>query len=177
MILRHTERSAYRCFLPDLAGFTGFCCTGPGPEECVIRQGQPGNADGTRLRSPSHRHRPRLTRHTFNMAERVGIRSRACALPLRGPAPSCLPTQGSVSPAIPLVRIPPHQFTMAIRLAHFANLTCTSGWRRGWDSNPRSLSGQRFSRPSDSAALAPLRARPGKDPQLTVDVCEIQMKS
>jgi hypothetical protein len=31
VILRHTERSAYRCFLPDLAGFTGFGCTGPGP--------------------------------------------------------------------------------------------------------------------------------------------------
>ncbi len=32
-------------------------------------------------------------------------------------------------------------------------------WRRGWDSNPRSLTGQRFSRPPDSAALAPLRIR------------------
>jgi hypothetical protein len=31
VILRHTERTAYRCFLPDLAGFTGFCCTGPDP--------------------------------------------------------------------------------------------------------------------------------------------------
>jgi len=39
VILRHTERTAYRCFLPDLAGFTGFCCTGPGPENFVVRQG------------------------------------------------------------------------------------------------------------------------------------------
>ena len=31
MILRHPELTAYRCFLPDLAGFTGFCCTGPSP--------------------------------------------------------------------------------------------------------------------------------------------------
>jgi hypothetical protein len=31
VILRHTELTAYRCFLPDLAGFTGFFCTGPGP--------------------------------------------------------------------------------------------------------------------------------------------------
>jgi len=31
VILRHTELAAYRCFLPDLAGFTGFCRTGPGP--------------------------------------------------------------------------------------------------------------------------------------------------
>ena len=31
VILRHPKLSAYRCFLPDLAGFTGFCCTGPSP--------------------------------------------------------------------------------------------------------------------------------------------------
>ncbi len=31
VILRHTKLTAYRCFLPDLAGFTGFGCTGPGP--------------------------------------------------------------------------------------------------------------------------------------------------
>jgi len=31
VILRHTKLTAYRCFLPDLAGFTGFCRTGPGP--------------------------------------------------------------------------------------------------------------------------------------------------
>ena len=31
VILRHTDSPAYRCFLPDLAGFTGFCCTGPSP--------------------------------------------------------------------------------------------------------------------------------------------------
>ena len=30
-------------------------------------------------------------------------------------------------------------------------------WRRGWDSNPRTVAGQRFSRPPDSATLAPLR--------------------
>ena len=31
------------------------------------------------------------------------------------------------------------------------------GERRGWDSNPRRLAPQRFSRPSDSTALAPRR--------------------
>ena len=50
MILRHTELAAYRCFLPDLAGFTGFYCTGPSPyfrssrlrknSICVLRQAQ-----------------------------------------------------------------------------------------------------------------------------------------
>ena len=28
---RHTASPAYRCFLPDLAGFTGVRCAGPGP--------------------------------------------------------------------------------------------------------------------------------------------------
>src|SRR5512142_2119410 len=32
------------------------------------------------------------------------------------------------------------------------------GWRRGWDSNPRALAGQRFSRPPLSTAQPPLRA-------------------
>ena len=31
VILRHTDSPAYRCFLPDLAGFTRFCRTGPSP--------------------------------------------------------------------------------------------------------------------------------------------------
>jgi|GEM_PF-6872582 len=31
VILRHPDWPAYRCFLPDLAGFTGFCRTGPSP--------------------------------------------------------------------------------------------------------------------------------------------------
>ena len=36
VILRHTELTAYRCFLPDLAGFTGFCCTGPSPFSKIL---------------------------------------------------------------------------------------------------------------------------------------------
>lgn len=29
VILRHTKLTAYRCFLPDLAGFSGSNCTAP----------------------------------------------------------------------------------------------------------------------------------------------------
>ncbi len=29
---RHPKVTAYRCYLPVLAGFTGFCCVGPEPE-------------------------------------------------------------------------------------------------------------------------------------------------
>src|SRR2546422_726904 len=31
VILRHKGWPPYRCFLPDLAGFKGSFCTGPGP--------------------------------------------------------------------------------------------------------------------------------------------------
>src|SRR5215471_12794485 len=34
-ILRHPERSTYRCFLTDLAGFTDICRVGP---DCADRQ-------------------------------------------------------------------------------------------------------------------------------------------
>jgi len=30
--LRHTELTVYRCFLPDLTGFTENGCAGPGPQ-------------------------------------------------------------------------------------------------------------------------------------------------
>ena len=36
VILGHTELTAYRCFLPDLAGFTGFCRTGPSPYPLLV---------------------------------------------------------------------------------------------------------------------------------------------
>ncbi len=44
-----------------------------------------------------------------------------------------------------------------LTLAPKRSYSLTNLWRRGWDSNPRTLSGQRFSRPPDSATLAPLR--------------------
>ena len=93
------------------------------------------------------------------------------ALPLRGQPPRASaslrsPREGGIPPSEP----PFESHRQSIEV--FQQV-----WRRGWDSNPRSLSGQRFSRPSDSAALAPLRARSGKDVQLTVDGFEIQMNS
>jgi len=35
--LRHPVRTAYRCFLPDLAGFTGHCRAGPGYQRCPVQ--------------------------------------------------------------------------------------------------------------------------------------------
>jgi len=65
VILRHTDSPTYRCFLPDLAEFAGFCCTGPSPY--------------TKHRSPLY-------------GGEGGVRSRATrfALPLGGHAPSRL---------------------------------------------------------------------------------------
>jgi len=37
--LRHTATAAYRCFLPDLTGFAGRCCTGPDRQRRTSRAG------------------------------------------------------------------------------------------------------------------------------------------
>jgi len=39
---RHTENIAYRCFLPDLTGFTSFRCAGPSPQH-HLRNNRPHN--------------------------------------------------------------------------------------------------------------------------------------
>jgi hypothetical protein len=39
--LRHPEVTAYRCFLPDLAGFTGSCRAGPNLHHHLTRQSRP----------------------------------------------------------------------------------------------------------------------------------------
>src|SRR5699024_7514668 len=42
---RHTRMSTYCCFLPDLTGFMGSCCAGPGRQhqslEADLKDGQP----------------------------------------------------------------------------------------------------------------------------------------
>ena len=42
-IPQHTEKSVYRCYLPVLTGFTGFCCTGPSLQH-HLTYGQPKQA-------------------------------------------------------------------------------------------------------------------------------------
>src|SRR5690606_12215535 len=37
--LRHTDQTAYRCFLPDLTGFTAVCCARPDCQHYVQRSG------------------------------------------------------------------------------------------------------------------------------------------
>ena len=101
------------------------------------------------------------------MAERVGIRSRAAAafaLPLGGqpPAPA-LRAGHPLKGAHPLQNPRSHPtlfygWWMASWLHSLSHGSLVL-WRRGWDSNPRTVAGQRFSRPPDSATLAPLRTR------------------
>ena len=57
VILRHTELTAYRCFLPDLAGFTGFRCTGPSPLSVVLS----AEISGLNLRRDISSDHPSLT--------------------------------------------------------------------------------------------------------------------
>src|SRR5712692_4526895 len=65
VILRHTELTAYRCFLPDLAGFTGFRRTGPSP---YLRGEESGGIVNKKLPYPLTLHASRL-----HLAERVGF--------------------------------------------------------------------------------------------------------
>src|SRR5437588_7827578 len=50
--LRHSATTAYRCFLPDLTGFAGHCCTGPDRQRRDMRTGA-GTTDLGREFSPA----------------------------------------------------------------------------------------------------------------------------
>jgi hypothetical protein len=87
VILRHTEAPPYRCFLPDLAGFEGFYCTGPSPFSCVVCRHQSTVAEragfepaiqfpvyGTSNAAPSAARPPLLAYpKCHQLAERVGF--------------------------------------------------------------------------------------------------------
>ena len=135
--LRHMRKSAYRCFLPDLTGFTGSHCAGPNlqryprqpdpKEERPRISFNPAVADcglqGTAI-SPSSTAKlqtsnlKRVSKDT-DMAEGVGFeptrRLRVYTLSRR--APSAARTSLHVH----------------MNLALLYQLL----WRRGWDSNPR----------------------------------------
>ena len=85
VILRHTELTAYRCFLPDLAGFTGFCRTGPSPYLSLEVRSQGDCQEETTLP-------PYASRLTSSFGGEGGhSKSRSLkllALLQRGPAPS-----------------------------------------------------------------------------------------
>src|SRR5436309_15431195 len=107
VILRHPDWPAYRCVLPDLAGFTGFCCTGPSPfilgAICArLQTWWQCRASSTCRQLGCVPKFGRLSRQAGG--EGGHLKSRAQlqrALPQRGPAPSCLPTWGSLSPTSP----------------------------------------------------------------------------
>ena len=86
-----------------------------------------------------------------------GIRSRrrlrtACsrwgARPPRASVTLRSPHEGGTPPSQPPVQIPPSFLQVGKAMVPcLANKPLLFLWRRGWDSNPRTLSGQRFSRP------------------------------
>ncbi len=111
--LRHTESPAYRCFLPDLAGFTGFCCTGPSPYTLLsssMEQRRSNHFTAMEI----HCLLVRLARHcpgvdklsgsvAPSMAERVGFEvALATRAPTEGASPLVSPHAGE-----PLPRDPP----------------------------------------------------------------------
>ena len=75
VILRHTELTAYRCFLPDLAGFTGFYCTGPSPYSGSSSQYSLQSTLEVSIRPRELRYsdKERAVHTKCGMAERVGF--------------------------------------------------------------------------------------------------------
>jgi hypothetical protein len=64
-LLRHPEAAAYRCFLPDLTGFTGFRRVGPGSQHhrpravaSRVRPQRRNSASLERIASTRHRYLP-----------------------------------------------------------------------------------------------------------------------
>ena len=81
----------------------------------------------------------------LHMAEKVGIRSRACrncTCSYRGgQPPRRLPTRGTHPPRSPLFESHPRSFHALLHsrpLRFTPHVSHPSVWRRGWDSNPRS---------------------------------------
>ena len=76
------------------------------------------------------------------MAERVGIRSRACRNCSRsyrgGQPPRKLPTRGTHPPRSPCSNPTIGTFILSHTLAPYVSRFTSCMWRRGWDSNPRS---------------------------------------
>ena len=100
------------------------------------------------------------------MAEGVGIRSRpegSLWAPARGPCPlassRCAghPMKGAPPPSQPPFESHPLLPPLVGIVAPLSILWLLVSWRRGWDSNPRSGEGLRFSRPACSSTPAPLR--------------------
>ena len=80
--------------------------------------------------------------------------------PARGPGPLASrrsPHEGGIPPSEPPFASHPLLRLVDGVLAPLCIARLLMLWRRGWDSNPRTVAGQRFSRPPDSATLAPLR--------------------
>jgi hypothetical protein len=71
VILRHIELTAYRCFLPDLAGFTGFYCTGPSPYS-RSRPSSPAQASGVYTARGNYDTAIKSRRYTRNAVWRRG---------------------------------------------------------------------------------------------------------
>jgi hypothetical protein len=113
VILRHTELTAYRCFLPDLAGFTGFCRTGPSPY-LSLEVRSPGGSSRRNYPTPL-----RFTSHVFiwrrGWAFEVA-RAETALASTEGASPLVCSPRGGHIPHDPPVRIPPSLFFISPEL-------------------------------------------------------------
>ena len=149
---RHPKAVAYRCFLPDLTGFTDPRCVGPDSQ----RRSMSWEAKAGR--------------------PRPGIQSRCSGLRVQGTAsspPSTTGRDGRPGQVVGQrggggeggirthVGLPRTAFPVP-RPRPLGDLSrgADRGWRRGWDSNPRWVAPHRFSRAAPSTTRTPLRAPP-----------------
>ena len=140
---RHTGGSAYRCFLPDLAGFADVRCVGP---DLLHRLTAPALN-----RAASGEHRPRysgLRVQGTATSPSSTVNLTTNAPPTEHPSAMWMVAEGEgFEPSVPCG-------THALQACQI-NRSCTlpssrtatqarypaEMWRRGWDSNPRCLVG------------------------------------
>ena len=161
MILRHTELTAYRCFLPDLAGFTGFCCTGPSPFSQV--QSKKGKVVRTYDRSfcllTSYFYLALVWRRgwAFEVA-----RAETALAPTEGASPLVCSPRGGYIPHDPPVRIPPSLFFISPSFPdsslNIRRSACLFVAERVGFEPTVPLLGRMLSKHVDSTTLAPLHA-------------------
>ena len=133
MTLRHGPLAAYRCFLPDLAGFTGLPCARPDHHHGVnhpaptARTGRATRQDG-----------PNPLREAGGEA---GIRTRGGVSPTHA-LQACSFSHSDTSPHTqgPSVAASARRSVSSYWIAPCKEKRFRAdrrAWRRGWDSNPR----------------------------------------
>jgi hypothetical protein len=156
--LRHGPLAVYRCFLPDLAGFTGLPCARPDHHRGMRHPAPTALTGCTRLRfgHPGPLHAP------AEAGGEAGIRTRGGVSPTHA-LQACSFSHSDTSPHTRSPSVPVRFGFLCeqLVLAEDSPLADGQAWRRGWDSNPRgSCPPTRFRGGPVTTASVPLRSNP-----------------